>query len=234
MNTHTWSIVWLAPVSRSSTGLSAESMIIGTLLCDASTTAGNRFATAVPEDVITTAGDLHTIHNKDSISLLHIKHRNTISAQQHSYLHRNSIHDAHLSTHCGLSAIQKYSDVNEWWNHVLHLATLLLHIWTSGHYAWFGVAIQKPASWKLWTYSDSGSSILKPYIEEIEWSAQEIKLQLLAQDVQIIEKIEDRESLKDGGIWPGSKTMTESPKSKGTFIYTWNKFCCRLHRHSSC
>ena len=56
---HTWSMVWLAPVSRSSPGLSADRMIMGTPLCDASTTAGSRLATAVPDDVITTAGVLH-------------------------------------------------------------------------------------------------------------------------------------------------------------------------------
>lgn len=51
----TWSIVWLAPVSRSSAGRSAVSMSSGTLDCAASTTAGSKFATAVPEDVTTTA-----------------------------------------------------------------------------------------------------------------------------------------------------------------------------------
>lgn len=56
---HTWSMVWLAPVARSSGGRSAVSRIKATPLCEASTTAGSRFATAVPDDVITTAGALH-------------------------------------------------------------------------------------------------------------------------------------------------------------------------------
>ena len=54
----TWSMVWLAPVSRSSPGRSADSTSSGTPLWDASTTAGRRLATAVPEDVMTTAGIL--------------------------------------------------------------------------------------------------------------------------------------------------------------------------------
>jgi hypothetical protein len=49
-------MVWLAPVSRSSTGLSAVSSSSGTWERDASTTAGSRLATAVPELVMTAAG----------------------------------------------------------------------------------------------------------------------------------------------------------------------------------
>src|ERR1039458_89914 len=45
----TWSMVWLAPVPRSTGGRSAESRSRGTPDIDASTTAGNQFATAVPE-----------------------------------------------------------------------------------------------------------------------------------------------------------------------------------------
>eukprot|EP00983_Pelagomonas_calceolata_P076649 1153509-Pelagomonas_calceolata.AAC.1 len=46
---HTWSMVWLAPVSRSSPGRSAVTSSRGTPDSDASTTAGSRLATAVPE-----------------------------------------------------------------------------------------------------------------------------------------------------------------------------------------
>lgn len=52
----TWSIVWLAPVSRSSAGRSPVTSSSGTPLCDASTTQGSRLATAVPLEVTTTAG----------------------------------------------------------------------------------------------------------------------------------------------------------------------------------
>ena len=52
----TWSIVWLAPLSRSSAGLSAVRSSKGTSDWDASTTAGNRLATAVPDDVMTAQG----------------------------------------------------------------------------------------------------------------------------------------------------------------------------------
>mmetsp|Transcript_15257 Transcript_15257/g.43420 ORF Transcript_15257/g.43420 Transcript_15257/m.43420 type:complete len:278 (+) Transcript_15257:5886-6719(+) len=52
----TWSIVWLAPLSRSSAGRSAVSNRRGTSDCDASTTDGKRFATAVPDEVITAQG----------------------------------------------------------------------------------------------------------------------------------------------------------------------------------
>ena len=55
-NIPTWSIVWFAPVPRSSAGRSAVSRIIGVRDIAASTTAGKRFATAVPEVVTTTAG----------------------------------------------------------------------------------------------------------------------------------------------------------------------------------
>src|SRR3712207_4042334 len=51
-----WSMVWLAPVCRSSGGLSAVSRITGTPSVAASTTAGNPLATAVPEVVIQAAG----------------------------------------------------------------------------------------------------------------------------------------------------------------------------------
>lgn len=65
-------MVWLAPVSRSSPGRSAVRSSKGTPLCDASTTAGSRFATAVPDDVINTAGALpltqlfHPTHSPNS------------------------------------------------------------------------------------------------------------------------------------------------------------------------
>lgn len=49
-------MVWFAPVSLSSPGRSAVSRIKGMLLWLASMTAGIRFATAVPDDVTTTAG----------------------------------------------------------------------------------------------------------------------------------------------------------------------------------
>ena len=48
-------MVWLALVSRSSGGLSAVSSSSGAHDSCASTAAGSRFATAVPEDVITAA-----------------------------------------------------------------------------------------------------------------------------------------------------------------------------------
>src|ERR687894_1018293 len=51
-----WSMVWLAPVWRSSGGLSAVSRIMGTPSVAASTTAGSPLATAVPEVVIQAAG----------------------------------------------------------------------------------------------------------------------------------------------------------------------------------
>src|ERR671921_1270957 len=51
-----WSIVWLAPVWRSSGGRSAVSRIMGTPSVAASTTAGSPLATAVPEVVIQAAG----------------------------------------------------------------------------------------------------------------------------------------------------------------------------------
>src|SRR5215210_262884 len=51
-----WSMVWFAPVWRSSGGRSAVSRIIGTPSVDASTTAGRPLATAVPEVVIQAAG----------------------------------------------------------------------------------------------------------------------------------------------------------------------------------
>src|SRR5690606_4834304 len=49
-------VVWLAPVPRSSSGRSADSTMSGTAPWCASSTAGCRLATAVPEVVITTAG----------------------------------------------------------------------------------------------------------------------------------------------------------------------------------
>ena len=52
----TWSIVWFAPVWRSSAGRSAVRTISGRALNQASSTAGSRFATAVPEVVITGTG----------------------------------------------------------------------------------------------------------------------------------------------------------------------------------
>src|SRR3712207_5105089 len=51
-----WSMVWFAPVWRSSGGLSAVSRIMGTPSVAASTTAGSPLATAVPEVVIQAAG----------------------------------------------------------------------------------------------------------------------------------------------------------------------------------
>lgn len=56
--TRTWSMVWFAPVSRSSPGRSAVSSSSGTPAWLASTTAGSRLATAVPDDVTTQAGTL--------------------------------------------------------------------------------------------------------------------------------------------------------------------------------
>ena len=54
----TWSMAWLAPASRSSHGRSAVSTMTGTRLWLASTTAGSRLATAVPDEVMMTAGIL--------------------------------------------------------------------------------------------------------------------------------------------------------------------------------
>ena len=51
-----WSIVWLAPVSRSSGGRSAVSSSSGTPLSAASTAAGSRLAAAVPDVQITAVG----------------------------------------------------------------------------------------------------------------------------------------------------------------------------------
>ena len=51
----TWSMVWLAPVPRSSGGRSAERSSRGTADIEASTTAGSQLATAVPE--VHTSGD---------------------------------------------------------------------------------------------------------------------------------------------------------------------------------
>src|ERR687889_2803717 len=51
-----WSMVWFAPVWRSSGGRSAVSRIMGTPSVAASTTAGSPLATAVPEVVIHAAG----------------------------------------------------------------------------------------------------------------------------------------------------------------------------------
>src|SRR5918998_6361550 len=51
-----WSMVWFAPVWRSSGGLSAVSRTMGTPSVAASTTAGSPLATAVPEVVIQAAG----------------------------------------------------------------------------------------------------------------------------------------------------------------------------------
>src|SRR5918998_2649500 len=51
-----WSMVWFAPVGRSSGGRSAVKRIAGTPSVAASTTAGSRLATAVPEVVIQAAG----------------------------------------------------------------------------------------------------------------------------------------------------------------------------------
>jgi hypothetical protein len=55
-NKRSWSIVCGAPQSRSSPGRSAVSTISGTLAWLASTTAGRKFAAAVPEVQISTAG----------------------------------------------------------------------------------------------------------------------------------------------------------------------------------
>lgn len=86
----TWSMVWLAPVSRSSPGRSADRMIIGTLLCDASTTAGSRLATAVPEEVITTACVLQP-------------HRAKISNQHHAHAYTH----ATMCTGCSSSCMEQ-------------------------------------------------------------------------------------------------------------------------------
>mmetsp|Transcript_7475 Transcript_7475/g.33732 ORF Transcript_7475/g.33732 Transcript_7475/m.33732 type:complete len:264 (+) Transcript_7475:3762-4553(+) len=51
----TWSIVWFAPLSRNSGGRSAVSNRSGAFDSHASTAAGSKFATAVPDDVITAA-----------------------------------------------------------------------------------------------------------------------------------------------------------------------------------
>src|SRR5215210_3643533 len=51
-----WSMVWFAPVCRSSGGRSAVSRSMGTPSVEASTTAGRPLATAVPEVVIQAAG----------------------------------------------------------------------------------------------------------------------------------------------------------------------------------
>ncbi len=51
-----WSVVWFAFVPRSRAGRSAVSRISGTPACDASSTAGCRFATAVPLVVTTATG----------------------------------------------------------------------------------------------------------------------------------------------------------------------------------
>src|SRR5918994_1503390 len=51
-----WSMVWLAPVWRSSGGRSAVKRIMGTPSVAASTTGGGPFGTAVPEVVIQAAG----------------------------------------------------------------------------------------------------------------------------------------------------------------------------------
>ena len=59
-------MVWLAAVSRSSPGRSAVTSSRGVRLWEASTTAGSRFATAVPEDVTTTAGPLRTSTGRGS------------------------------------------------------------------------------------------------------------------------------------------------------------------------
>ncbi len=55
-NSDCWSMAWLAPTSRSHGGRSAESTSSGTPPWCASSTAGCRLATAVPEVVTTTAG----------------------------------------------------------------------------------------------------------------------------------------------------------------------------------
>ena len=52
----TWSVVWLAPVPRSRAGRSAVTTTSGTPAWAASTTAGSRLATAVPEVQTTAAG----------------------------------------------------------------------------------------------------------------------------------------------------------------------------------
>ena len=51
-------MVWLEPVPLNSPGRSAVMTIKGMLAWLASTTAGSRLATAVPDDVTTTAGCL--------------------------------------------------------------------------------------------------------------------------------------------------------------------------------
>ncbi len=52
----TWSVVWLAPVPRISCGRSAVNTTSGTPEWEASSTAGCRFATAVPEVVTIATG----------------------------------------------------------------------------------------------------------------------------------------------------------------------------------
>ena len=51
-----WTVVWLAPVPRSSSGRSAETTTSGTAAWLASITAGRRFPTAVPDVVSTATG----------------------------------------------------------------------------------------------------------------------------------------------------------------------------------
>ena len=55
-NRPSWSTVWFAPTPRSSGGRSAVSASSGTPACAASSTAGCRFAAAVPDVVTTTTG----------------------------------------------------------------------------------------------------------------------------------------------------------------------------------
>ena len=55
-NRPSWSTVWFAPTPRSSGGRSAVSASSGTPACAASSTAGCRFAAAVPDVVTTAAG----------------------------------------------------------------------------------------------------------------------------------------------------------------------------------
>ena len=56
----TWSVVWLAPEPRRRAGRSAVTTTSGTPACAASTTAGRRLATAVPDVHDTAAGRLPT------------------------------------------------------------------------------------------------------------------------------------------------------------------------------
>ena len=66
-NSPTWSMVWLAPVPRNSGGRLAVSASTGTPECAASTIAGCRLATAVPEVTTTGTGRLDPSANPRAV-----------------------------------------------------------------------------------------------------------------------------------------------------------------------